>query len=98
MLTKGTFALFLGCEKMLNILGDQPPGKALLHITLFTVIFQLYVFLYKRCKTKQHKLDNNYIQNLRITLVENILNIYGLGALIAINILALLFLLMEVFI
>ena len=82
---------------MLNILGDEPPGKALLHITLFTVICQQCIFLYKRCKTKQHKLDNNYTQNLRITLVENILNIYGLGALIAISILALIFFLMKVF-
>ena len=48
LLTRGPLAVFLGGEKMLNILADAPPGKALLHLSVFTFVFQVCISTYKK--------------------------------------------------
>ena len=78
LLTKGPFALFLGGDKMFDILGDGTPGKAARHLIIFTIIFQIIISVYKRYKNKKLERVTYYAQNLRRSLVENVLNIYGL--------------------
>ena len=89
LLTKGPFALFLGGEIMLDILDDGPPGKAGLLLIIFTVIFQVFISVFKKYK------NNNYAQNLRKSLVENVLNIYGLVVILVFNTSALIYILRK---
>ena len=85
-LTKGPLALFLGGEKMLDILDDGKPGLALPYLILFCFVFQLSVIVYRRIRKKQLKSTSTYAQDLRKSLVENVLNIYSLFFIIFCNI------------
>ena len=93
LLTRGPFALFLGGVKMLEILVDAPPGKALGHLSFFTFIFQVCISAYKKYRNMKQKSIGNYLQNLRQSLVENVLNIYSLVVILVINIIFLMYLL-----
>ena len=82
IITKGSFALFLGCEKMLRILYDRSPGRSTVNFLIFTIIFQIFIRGMKKYKTYHLQEVSAYAQSLRTTLVNNILNIYGLVVLL----------------
>ena len=96
-ITKGGFALFLGGDDMLKVLDDRPPGRATVNLVIFAIIFQIFMRGIKKLKTQKLQSVSMYAQNLRSTLVNNVLNIYGLVFLLALNLFALLYLWMEVF-
>ena len=95
IITKGGFALFLGGQKMLEILEDRPPGRAMFHLVIFTFIIQVFMWGLKKYKTQHLQSVSSYAQSLRITLVNNVLNIYGLIVLLLINVLTLIYLFRE---
>ena len=84
-ITKGRMALFLGGDEMLNLLDDRPPGRAMVIFVIFTIIFQIFMQGLKKLKTQNLKSVSMYAQNLRTTLVNNVLNIYGLVFFLALN-------------
>ena len=92
IITKGSFALFLGGEKMLHILDDRPPGRSTVNFLIFTIIFQIFIRGMKKYKTHHLQEVDTYAQSLRTTLVNNVLNIYGLVVLLVGNVLVLLYL------
>ena len=92
LLTKGPFALFLGGEKMLDILGDGTPGNAALHLIIFTIIFQIFISVFKNLK---QEIGTSYVQYLRRSLVENVLNIYSLVLILIFNTIALIYVLRQ---
>ena len=96
-ITKGGLALFLGGDDMLKVLDDRPPGRATVNLVIFAIMFQIFMRGIKKLKTQKLQSVSMYAQNLRSTLVNNVLNIYGLVFLLALNLFALLYLWMEVF-
>ena len=92
IITKGSFALFLGGEKMLRILDDRSPGRSTVNFLIFTIIFQILIGGLKKYKTYHLQEVSTYAQSLRTTLVNNVLNIYGLVVLLVGNVLTLLYL------
>ena len=97
IITKGGFALFLGGDHMLRVLDDRPPGRVVFNLVIFSIIFQIIMRGINTLKTKNLQSISTYAQNLRATLVNNVLNIYGLVFLLALNLVLLLCLWMEVF-
>ena len=87
---KGSFPLFHGGEKMLNILDDRQPGRSTVKFLIFTIIFQIFIRGMKKYKTYHLQEVSTFAQNLRPTLVNNFLNIYGLVLLLVGNVLTLL--------
>ena len=98
LLTKGPFALFLGGEKMLDILDDGNPGNALPYLILFSLLFQMCTFSYKFIRNRQQESFTKYAQYLRKSLVENVLNIYSVIFILFCNIITLTYILRSVFI
>ena len=96
-ITKGGLALFLGGDDMLKVLDDRPPGRVVFNLVIFSIIFQIIMRGIKTLKTQNLQSISTYAQNLRATLVNNVLNIYGLFFLLALNLVLLLCLWMEVF-
>ena len=96
LITKGPFSLFLGGEQMLEILGDEPPGRAAIYLLIFTIIFQIFISTYKNYKNKQLQFVTNYAQNLRRSIVENVLNIYSIILILLFNIIALIYVVRQV--
>ena len=78
LLTKGPISLFLGGEEIIDSLCDEVPGKALLHLCVFSIFFQIFNSVYKKMKNERLHSVNDYAQSLRTTIVNNVINIYGL--------------------
>ena len=87
-ITKGGFALFLGGDDMLKILEDRPPGRAMVNLVIFTIIFQIVMRGIRKLKTQKLKSQHK----LRSTMVNYVVNIYGLIFLLAVNLLSLFYL------
>ena len=94
-LTKGSFALFLGDTEVLGMLEDRPPGRALIYVMVLSITFQVTMRVLKKFHTHAPQSICSYNQNLRGTFVNNVLNIYGLAALLAINVVTFITLLRE---
>ena len=77
-LTKGDFALFLGGDRVLGKLEDRSPGQALVYVIIVSFIFQVSIFSLKKYKTNLLRSENSYAHSLRMALVNNVLNVYGL--------------------
>ena len=88
LLTKGPLALFLGGEKMLEILDDRQPGNHLFNVLIFSVFFQIFILSFKTIRNKQLQSITRYAQNLRNSLVKNALNIYGIICILSFQIIA----------
>ena len=95
-LTKGPICLFLGGEEIIDSLGDEDPGKALLHLCVFSIFFQIFNSIYKKIKTDKLQSVNDYAQSLRTTIVNNVSNIYGLLFLFCVNFTLLIYLFRQV--
>lgn len=85
ILTKGPFSPFLGGEEIIDALGDEAPGKAAFYLCILSVIFHITNSVYKKYKNRKLHLATDYAQTLRTTLVNNVLNVYGLVLLIFCN-------------
>ena len=97
VLTKGPISLFLGGEEIMDVLGDEDPGKALFHLCIFSVIFQSSNSVYKKYRNRKLHSVTDYTQSLRTTFVNNVLNVYGLFLLIFCNCIFLVYLLRKAF-
>ena len=97
LLTKGPISLFLGGEEIMDVLGDEDPGKALFHLCIFSVIFQTSNSVYKKYRNRKLHSVTDYTQSLRTTFVNNVLNVYGLVLLIFCNCIFLVYLLRKAF-
>ena len=91
-ITKGGFALFLGGDDMLKILEDRPPGRAMVNLVIFTIIFQIFMRGIRKLKTQKLKSLSAYAHKLRSTMVNYVVNIYGLIFLLAVNLFSLFYL------
>ena len=65
-----------GGEEILPLLSKDPAPKEIPILLVFSVIFQLSLFFMKKMQSR--KRGSNYITDLRRTLVENVLNTWGL--------------------
>ena len=65
-----------GGEEILPLLSKDPAPKEIPILLVFSVIFQLSLFYMKKMQSR--KRGSNYITDLRRTLVENVLNTWGL--------------------
>ena len=83
MLTKGPFALFYGGDQIIPELSEKSPGRGVPILILWSAIFQVSLYILKCTKTRNVKL---YTHNLTKSLVENVLNIYGIILIILISI------------
>ena len=92
MLTKGPFALFYGGEEILDKLSDGLPGKGVPILILCSALFQLFLYVLKKFQARGMKL---YTQNLRKSLVENILNMYGIIIIVAISSISLIYIIIH---
>ena len=75
MLTKGPFALFYGGQQIIPQLTNQTSGKSFQMIILFSLLFQIFLTLYKQVEVKKL---NDYASLLKRSLVQNILNVYSI--------------------
>ena len=82
VLTKGPFALMFGGSDILPHLSQLPPGRGLPVLILISTLFHASLF----CVKKLRKNNNNYMSNLRSTLVENVSNVYGFISTIVISV------------
>ena len=92
MLTKGPFALFYGGEEILDQLSNGSPGKGVPILILSSALFQLFLYVLKKFQARGMKL---YTQNLRKSLVENILNMYGIIIIVAISSISLIYIIIH---
>ena len=83
MVTKGPFALFYGGDKIIPKLSEDFPDWGIPILTFVSVTFQLCLYLFKYLKSRKL---NMYAHNLRIIMVENVLNMYGIIVIIFISI------------
>ena len=98
VLTKGPISLFLGGEEMIDVLGDENPGKAAFYLCILSVVFHITNSMYKKYKNRKLHSVTDYAQSLRTTLVNNVLNVYGLVLLIFCNCIFLAYLARKAFI
>ena len=75
LLTKGPLVTFYGRQDLLEEVSDDPPGKSLNILLISSLTFQLALFVFKWNFSRKIQ---NYALNLKATLVNNVLNIYGL--------------------
>ena len=92
MLTKGPFALFYGGEEILDQVIDGSPGKGVPVLILSSALFQLFLYVLKKFQARGMQL---YTQNLRKSLVENILNMYGIIIIVAISSISLIYIIIH---
>ena len=75
MLTKGPLVTFYGGPELLEEVSEDPPGWSLTILLVSSLAFHIGLFILKW--TFSRKIQN-YALNLKATLVNGILNIYGL--------------------
>ena len=85
LLTKGPLVTFYGRQDLLEEVSDDPPGKSLTILMVSSLTFQLALFVFKWFFSRRIQ---NYALNLKATLVNNVLNIYGLLIIMIISLIA----------
>ena len=75
-ITLGPLALLFGGDAILPLVSKDPAPREIPILMVFSVILQFSFFCMKKIKSRNEEF--NYITNLRRSLVENVLNIYGL--------------------
>ena len=83
MLTKGPLALFYGGDQIIPDLSEKSPGRGVPLLFLGSAIFQVSLYILKHLKSRDRKM---YVHNLTKSLVENVLNMYGIIVIILISI------------
>ena len=79
MLTKGPFSLFYGGEQIINQLSKKSPGRGIPVLLIGSVIFQISLYILKTSKSRKLRM---YTHILTRSLVENVLNMYGIMVII----------------
>ena len=92
-LTKGPLSIFFGSDQILTNLTDQSPGPHLPILLSLSVAFQAAMLLCQKYQRVSQESVSQYIHNLRTTLVHNVSNVYGMIALLVLNIGAIVFIL-----
>ena len=82
LLTKGPLVTFYGGAELLKEVSPGAPGKSLTILLLSSLLFQAVLFIFKWFCARKIR---NYTLELKATLVNNVLNIYGLLILITIS-------------
>lgn len=82
LLTKGPLVTFYGREHLLQVVSQGAPGKSLSILLLSSLLFQVLLIIFKRVYSRK---ITNYPLQLRATLVQGVLNIYGLLIIIIIS-------------
>ena len=85
MLTKGPFSLFYGGEQIINQLSKKSPGRGIPVLLIGSVIFQISLYILKTSKSRKLRM---YIHILTRSLVENVLNMYGIMVIIIMSIIS----------
>lgn len=75
LLTRGPLVTFYGREELLQVVSQGAPGPSLSIFLLSSLLFQVLLVIIKRFYSRK---ITNYALQLRATLVNNVLNIYGL--------------------
>ena len=83
LLTKGPFSIFYGGEEIIPHLSKIAAGRGLIVLFVCSAVFQISVYVLKQSKSR--KLEG-YSQELTKTMVENVLNMYGIMVIIIISI------------
>ena len=81
LLTKGPFSIFYGGEEIIPHLSKISAGRGFIVLIMCSSIFQISVLI----QSKSRKLQG-YPQVLTKTMVENVLNMYGIMGMIVISI------------
>ena len=82
LLTKGPLVTFYGRAELLKEVSPGAPGRSLTILLLSSLLFQAVLFIFKWFCARKIR---NYTLELKATLVNNVLNIYGLLILITIS-------------
>ena len=90
-LTKGPLALFYGGKEILDSLCDGYPDSGLEYVLLVSIIFQLIMYSYEKYKKRQMPQVMHYLRSLQISIIKNVLNVYGVVLVIIFNIIGLFF-------
>ena len=85
MLTKGPFSLFYGGEQIINQLSKKSPGRGIPVLLIGSVMFQISFYILKTSKSRKLRM---YTHNLTRSLVENVLNMYGIMVIIIMSIIS----------
>jgi hypothetical protein len=85
ILTKGPFSLFYGGEQIINQLSKKSPGRGIPVLFIGSAIFQISLYILKQSKSRKLK---TYTHNLTRSLVENVLNMYGIMVIIIMSIIS----------
>ena len=88
LLTKGPLVTFYGRQDLLEEVSDDPPGQSLTVLMVSSLTFQLLLFLFK---WKLSRKIQNYALSLKATLVNSVLNIYGLLIILLISLISCLY-------
>ena len=83
MLTKGPFALFYGGEGIQTELSDKSPGRGVPLLIVLSAVLQVSLYILKSARSRNKMM---YFHNLTKSLVENVLNMYGIIVIIFISI------------
>jgi hypothetical protein len=79
LLTKGSVALMLGGKDIIPFLSKDVPGRAMLLVQFCSASVQLFIYCYKKIKIRKLV---SYAYQLRQTVFESSLNLYGLNIII----------------
>ena len=79
LLHNGPVALLLGGEDIIPQLSNKQPGRAMLIVKVVSAAFQLFIYCYKKRKVTQLI---NYTTQLKKTVFESVLNLYGLNIIV----------------
>ena len=83
LLTKGPFSIFYGGEEILPHLSKLSAGRGIPVLFMGSAIFQISLYILKQSKSRKLQ---GYSQVLTKTMVENVLNMYGIMVIIIISI------------
>ena len=75
MLTKGPIALFYGGDSIIEDLSERSPGRGVPILLICSSVFQIFLYILKQSKSRKLIM---YVHNLNKSLVENVLNMYGI--------------------
>ena len=88
LLTKGPLVTFYGREELLEEVSADPPGLGITVLFVSSLTFQVVLFLFKWNFSRKIPNYQNYALNLRTTLVNNVLNIYGVMIIMMISLIS----------
>ena len=65
LVTKGSIAKFLGGEELFKTLTNEKPSRTILYFFLFSAMFQIFLWSFKRVRGLTNDNIPNYLKNLR---------------------------------